>query len=76
MLLGRHEKGNPQLELGSVPIEAIDINPQSRDDIPAEFIGSKDRIFSLLKEELFRPQDGGQDAGEAKANRHLWAHGA
>ena len=67
---------NPQLELGSVPIEAIDINPQSRDDIPAvlkgiQFIYSskdlRDRIFSLLKEELFRPQDGGQDAGEAKA---------
>ncbi len=67
---------NPQLELGSVPIEAIDINPQSRDDIPAvlkgiQFIYSskelRERIFSLLKEELFRPQDGGQDAGEAKA---------
>ncbi len=71
---------NPQMELGSKPIEAIEFNPRSRDDIPAVLKGIqyvysnkalRERIFSLLKEELFRKQGGEEDAGAASEKSGL-----
>ena len=64
---------NPQIALGTIPIADIELDPRSRDDIPAVLKGIqhlycddelREQVFALLQEHLL--QSGGE-AAEAAA---------
>ena len=68
---------NLQMELGEVRIEAIELNPKSRDDIPALLLGlqylyaneeTRRRLFTLLEEALL-PED---DQTVGRPGMDLW----
>ena len=69
---------NLQPALGQIPIEEIEFNPRSRDDIPAVVQGIqflycnlelRCKVLDLLESRLLAPQDSPADAAAEPGNR-------